>query len=158
MSAATEPVRSISQLLGLIPERSAQPVDVVRLRFPPHPLETHFLCVQPAIALKSSKVDPDGQSTLSAHSPAFLTRFGADYPPFAHSAKHFNTDIQSLYLDALTRQQAQDKVDDRYCQSTTPSARIPADSYEPVLERARDFVELNDQVEVCLSLYLPVHR
>ncbi|ORY80211.1 Sac2 family-domain-containing protein [Leucosporidium creatinivorum] len=58
-----------------------------------------------------------------------------DYPAFASAARDLGTDIRSAYAEALEAKEKEEKVQDRY-----------------FLDRAKEFVELNDQVETSASL------
>ncbi|GAA5993730.1 hypothetical protein JCM5350_004808 [Sporobolomyces pararoseus] len=58
-----------------------------------------------------------------------------DYPLFAQDAKRLDQDIRIAYAEALSEKQEQERIQDRH-----------------FLERAKEFVELNEQVEASTQL------
>lgn len=71
-----------------------------------------------------------------------------DLPALASGAKLLDSDLRSAYLDALAATERTEKEQDRTCTSQCiSSAGLANHGPLTVLERAREFVELDDQVQ-----------
>lgn len=73
-----------------------------------------------------------------------------DYPQLAEAAKELGVDIRIAYGEALAEKEDEERESDRYCKlfDFLSHQKEEAELSTLVLDRAKDYVELNEQVEV----------
>lgn len=79
----------------------------------------------------------------------------ADYPAFAEQARGLGADIRTAYTDALDRVESEERVRDRYCEAPVwfpgHCQHLTTVVVPTVLQRAKEFVELDEQIQVSSS-------
>ena len=149
-SAATAPLRSVSQLLGLAPAPAAHPVDVVRPSLPPRAP----ILILSRTACDRAQVQPR-RPGRSVALPRAVSRCSDAVPPRLPSLCSCRQTLQHGDPEPLPRR-AEPPAGAGEDRRSLLSVLRPLLEYSLILrradlERATDFVELNEQVEVSLD-------